>query len=110
MTNEEKILDILALMQSEMQGMKGEIQGVKHDMQSMEDRLNQKIEDTRTDIMTYIESAVNPKLEILAEGHRAILDSMVPLNRVEELEEDVKLLKMAFRQMSTELQALKKAQ
>ena len=110
MTNEQKILDILAIMQSDMQGMRNDIQGVKNDMQSMEARLDQKIENTRTDIMAYIENEVNPKLELLAGGHRTILDTMVPVSRVDELEEDVKLLKMAFRQMSAEIQDLKKAQ
>ena len=46
------------------------------------------------------------------ESHGAMLkshDKLVPKSRVEELEEDVKLLKIAIRQLDEGVQALKKA-
>lgn len=89
MTNEEKILDILACMQVEAQAQEGRILG---------------------HVQALIENEIHPKFTLLAEGQRAILDAMTPRSRVDDLEEEVKLLKMAFRQMNEELQALKKAQ
>ena len=50
-----------------------------------------------------------PKFDLLAEGQQAILDKLVPRSRVDELEEEIKLLKIVIRQMNADLQELKKA-
>ena len=71
---------------------------------------DQKIIDTENRIMTHIECTIEPKIDMLFDEHKVILDKLIPVSRVDELEEEVKLLKMAFRQMNTELQELKKAQ
>ena len=57
-----------------------------------------------------VESDITPKLNILLEGHKAILEKLVPVSRVDGLEEEVKLLKIIVRQLSEDLQLLKKAQ
>ncbi len=57
-----------------------------------------------------IESDINPKLNLLAEGQQAILEKLVPRSRVDDLEEEVKFLKIVVRQMNEEIQRLKKAQ
>ena len=60
-------------------------------------------------MMAYFESATMPKFDLLAEGQQAILDKLVPRSRVDELEEEIKLLKIVIRQMNADLQELKKA-
>lgn len=60
-------------------------------------------------MMAYFESAIMPKFDLLAEGQQAILGKLVPRSRVDELEEEIKLLKIVIRQMNADLQELKKA-
>jgi len=120
MTNEERILNILAEMQgdmqgmksdmqgmkSDMQGMKAEIQGLRTDMQEMDDRLSGQI----LKINMKLENQIEPQIKLLAEGHQTIMEAITPKSRVDELEDDVNMLKMAFRQINMELQELKQAQ
>lgn len=51
-----------------------------------------------------------PKFDLLAEGQRDILAKLVPMSRIEAVEDDVALLKQVVRSMSKELAELKKAQ
>ena len=57
-----------------------------------------------------VESEITPKLNLLLEGHQALIDKLIPVSRVDELEEEVKLLKIVVRQLSEDIQQLKKAQ
>ena len=90
MTNEEKILDILASMSLRMDSM-----ATKEDVAKINIR---------------IETEVLPKMDALAEGHAAILEQLVPVTRVDELESRVKFLESMLRTLSDELQQMKKAQ
>ena len=49
------------------------------------------------------------KFDLLAEGIQDIQEKLVPRSRVDELEDEMKLLKSIVRQMSEDLQKLKKA-
>lgn len=80
---------------------------IRADMMAL---LEQNRKETHADMMTIIESEVNPKLRLLAEGQEAILEKVVPVSRIEAIEEDVIVLKAAVRHLSDEVQALKKAQ
>ena len=57
-----------------------------------------------------VESDIKPKFDLLVEGQQTILDNLVPKSRVDELEEELELLKAAFRGLSREVSELKKAQ
>lgn len=81
MTNEEKILSIL-----------GEI---KQDV---------------TEIKLDIENRIDPQLQALAEGQKTILETVTPKSRVEQLAEEVDLLKTVIRSLSRDVAELKKAQ
>ena len=94
MTNEEKILVILAVMQGEMTAMRG-------DMTAMQGEI--------TKINIKIESGIEPKINALGEGQKSILEMLIPRSRVDDLEEELKLLKLVVRQMGEELQTLKRA-
>lgn len=81
MTNEEKILSIL-----------GEI---KQDV---------------TEIKLDIENRIDPQLRALAEGQKTILETVTPKSRVDQLAEEVDLLKTVIRSLSRDVAELKKAQ
>ena len=125
MNNEEKILNVLEQMQGEISGIKGEISGINSRLDGMDGRvdgINSRLDGidsrldrmeremvTHTELRTIIESEINPKFELLAEGHQTLLETLAPKSRVEELEEDVKLLKAAINFHSAEIAELKKA-
>ncbi len=137
MTNEEKILEILGTMQADMNGMKADINGMKADMNGMKADINGMKADMngmqadingmkadmngmkadmngmQADILKLQmqnENVIIPQLKALAEGHEMLAQTLAPKNRVDELENDVNILKLAVQAMSAELQQLKKAQ
>ena len=56
-----------------------------------------------------IESDITPRLDLLLDGYKSIYEKLIPISRIEELEDEVKLLKVVVRQLSEDLQQLKKA-
>lgn len=56
-----------------------------------------------------IESDVTPKFNLLAEGIQDIQEKLVSRSRVDELEEEVKFLKIMVRQMAERISTLEKA-
>lgn len=57
-----------------------------------------------------LENQINPQLRLLAEGQQAILDKLVPVSRVEELENEVKFLRAFVVQLAEKVELLQKAQ
>ena len=57
-----------------------------------------------------LESAITPKLNLLAEGQQTLLETLAPKSRVEELEEEVGFLKSIIKLHSEQIAELKKAQ
>lgn len=74
--------------------------------QAKDDMLKQSAANTRV----IIESSVMKKLDLLIEGQQALLDTLAPKSRVEELEEEVSFLKSIVRLHSQRLAELEKAQ
>lgn len=60
------------------------------------------------DMQVIIENTIMPSLKLLAEGQRTLLETMVPKTRVEELEDDMQLLKAVVRSQSERIDALEK--
>lgn len=112
MNNEEKILEMLVQMQSDMAGMKSDMADMKSDMAGMKEHIDQIDERSqRTAIL--MEADLVPKLQLLYEGHGAIMDILKTLatkDRVEELEADIIVLKTAVKMLTQEVAELKKAQ
>ena len=84
MTNEEKILDILAEMSLRMA--------------------------TKDDIMKIhieMETDIKPRLDALAEGHAAIIEQLTPRSRIDNMEQEIGLLKTLVYQLSGEVSKLK---
>lgn len=72
--------------------------------------LQEMISQSESRMVAYVESAIMPKFNLLADGQAAILEKMVPRSRIDDLEEEVRFLKAVIRQMNEDLQRLKKAQ
>ena len=56
-----------------------------------------------------IESDVTPKFSLLADGIKDIQEKLVPRSRMDDLEDEVKFLKLMCRQMAEDIAKLKKA-
>lgn len=95
MNSEEKILQMLEEMRTDMTEMKAEQAEMK--------ALLQKVAVTQ-------EAVVLPQLKLLAEGHQNLLDTLAPKPRVEVLEEEVDTLKTVVRLLTHDVAELKKAQ
>ena len=68
--------------------------------------VDQKVEN----LTIYMENVINKKLELLIEGQQTLLETLAPKSRVEELEEQVEVLRLAIRGMARDIAELKKAQ
>ena len=55
-----------------------------------------------------LESAFMPKFNLLAEGQQTLLETMAPKTKVEELEDEVQLLKAVLRSQSERIEAIEK--
>ena len=109
MSNEDKILELLTQMS-------GDISSLRQQMGQMDQRISDRldrVEDRAQRTAVLLETEVDRKLDLLYEGHDAImerLDKLASRSRVEELENDVVLLKDAIKLMRLEIEKLKKAQ
>ena len=75
--------------------------------------LLEKLDERSQRTAVLMETEVTRKLDLLYEGHGAIMDileTLPPKSRVEVLEDDVRLLKIAFKSMQQDIAGLKKAQ
>lgn len=57
-----------------------------------------------------VESEITPKLNLLADGQKTLLETLAPKSRVQELEEEVDFLKSIIKLHSEQIAELKKAQ
>ena len=140
MSNEEKMLDLLTQMQTDISSLKSgqeemrtdiaalksgqeemrtDIAALKSgqeemrtDIAGIKDRLD-RVEDRAQQTAVLLETEVDRKLNLLYEGHDAImerLDKLAARSELEMLRSDMDLMKMAMRSMSQEIAELKKAQ
>lgn len=126
MTNEEKMLDLLTRMQTDISSLKSgqeemrtDIAALKSSQEEMrtdiagiKDRLD-RVEDRAQQTAVLLETEVDRKLNLLYEGHDAImerLDKLAARSELELLRSDMDLMKMAMRSMSQDIAELKKAQ
>lgn len=76
----------------------------------MDQKLAKSEERTQRYMNVLIESKIQPQLNLLAEGLADIQEKLVPRSRVDELEEEIKFMKVVCRQMAEDIAKLKKAQ
>ncbi|MEG0780897.1 MAG: hypothetical protein RR426_09865 [Oscillospiraceae bacterium] len=109
MNNEEKILQMLTSLRTDVTSMKSDMTSMKSDMTSMKSDMTSLRTDV-TSIQLYIENHIDPALQALAEGQQTILETLAPKNRVEALEDEMLFMKQVVKALSGEIQELKKAQ
>ena len=140
MSNEERILDLLTQMQTDISSLKSgqeemrtdiaalksgqekmrtDIAALKSSQEEMrtdiagiKDRLD-RVEDRAQQTAVLLETEVDRKLNLLYEGHDAImerLDKLAARSELELLRSDMDLMKIAMRSMSQDIAELKKAQ
>ena len=75
-----------------------------------EERMSRVIDDrigaSERRMQVLIENTVNPKFDLVLDGLR---EQLVPRSRVDDLEDEVKFLKVVVRQMGERMTALEKA-
>ena len=130
MNNEEKILEILGVIQSDVSGLKTDVADLKTDVAG----LKNDVADLKTDVaglkndvaglkndvadlktrVTKIEitqeNVILPQLQTLAEGQANLLATLAPKSRVEALEDEMSFMKSVVKALSQEVAELKKAQ
>lgn len=80
------------------------------DLQSIQTMIDASIRASEKRMITYFDTDVMPKFDLLAEGLQDVQAKLTPMTRIEAIEDDVALLKQVIRSMSKELAELKKAQ
>ena len=112
MSNEEKMLDLLTRMQTDISSLKSGQEEMQTDIAGIKDRLD-RVEDQAQRTAVLLEADINRKLDLLYEGHDAImerLDKLASRSELELLRSDMDMMKLAMRSMSQEITDLKKAQ
>ena len=71
--------------------------------------IDERVSASERRMQVLIENTVNPKFDLVMEALLDIREQMVPRSRVDDLEDEVKLLKSAVRQVAERVSALEKA-
>ena len=97
---------------------KKDLQAIAEMMKGMESRIDQKLEKQKQEILDestrrmklLLDTEVPTRFNLLAEGQQAIMAAITPKSEIEELRNEVSVLKLAIRTMNQEIAELKKAQ
>lgn len=81
----------------------------ERDLQAIGQILKESEQRIMKNVAILMDADVTPKFNLLAEGQQDILERLVPRSRMDDLEDEMKFLKSVVRQMSEEIQRLKKA-
>ena len=100
---EEKDLQAIA------QVMDTKLSNQKQEMMAAMDAKLEPIKNDTSEIKLTIENVIQPQIDGLAENQQVILEKLVPRSRVDELEDEMKFLKVIIRQMNEDIQKLKAA-
>lgn len=87
------------------------------DLQAIADLIDVKLKENNEAILkeathrmkVLLDAEVTPKFNLLAEGIEDIQEKLVPRSRVDDLEDEVKFLKLMVRQMAERISSLEKA-
>lgn len=109
MSNEEKILSMLENLTGTVEKHSKMFENLNNRMDQMQADMGE-MQKTLTRVAVTQENIVLPKLQLLAEGHDTLLNTLARKERVEALEDDVALLKTVIKAMSQRIENLEKAQ
>ena len=76
----------------------------------MTTKIEERVEDTRSMIMAYLESAIEPQIRRVAEGYAALQESKADNSRVDKLEDEVATSRSLIMLLGDDVAELKKAQ
>ena len=76
----------------------------------IEEACRNAVRDAVSQAIAYSENTVETKLDLIKEGLDLALETHIPVERIERIEEDVLTLQSVVRRHSGELDRLKKAQ
>lgn len=123
MNNEEKILEILSIMQTQMGQMQtqmgqmqtqmGQMQTQMDRMEARQDRIEARQDQAQDDLQRvklYLELDVEKRLAAINEGIDTIQEKLIPEERMEKAEDDIIVLKTAVRALARDVAELKKAE
>ena len=82
----------------------------KQDLQAIAELMKQQKTEIMSEVKVLIENEVTPKFNLVVEGLQAVnekLDNLAPKSRLENLEDEVNLLKIVIKQMNEEINTLK---
>lgn len=102
MLDEKDLQAIAQMMDKKLSQQKQEI------LLEMASKL-EPIKSEVTGIKLALENVIQPQIDGLAENQQIILEKLVPRSRVDELEDEVKFMKVIIRQMNEDIQKLKAA-
>ena len=80
------------------------------DLNDIQTLIDSSVRESESRMIAYFEAAILPKFDLLADGHKLLLETLAPKTKVDELEEEVSFLKMVVQSMSRDIAELKKAQ
>ena len=106
MSNEEKILEMLAAMQADIVALKRD-SATKDDLAAMEKRI---LEQSTINMQVLLEGLVDPKFNLLADGQKLIQEKMLPMEALDDAEDRLDVLEAVVKTHSREIRELKKAQ
>ena len=78
-------------------------------IQESEQRMTTKIQVSEQRAAALMESYFEPKFNLLFENQQTMLETLAPKSRVDELEEEVSVLRSVVRQHSRDIELLKHA-
>ena len=85
----------------------------ERDLEAIDSLIQKRIGEAEQRIakntVALMDSDFSRKFDLLAEEIQDIQEKLVPCSRVDDLEEEVKFLKVLYRQMNEDLQKRKKA-
>ncbi len=109
MNNEEKILAMLEKHDAMLEKLI-QTQDEHSDLLQRHSDSLAELQKIATKVAITQENVVLPRLNLLAEGHQTLMDTLAPKNRVEALEDDIAVLKMAVKTLSQKVSELEQAQ
>ena len=78
--------------------------------QLMEKQKQEILDESTRRMKLLLDTEVTTRFNLLAEGQQVIMDAITPKSEIEELRNEVSVLKLAIRTMNQEIAELKKAQ
>ena len=101
MLDEKDLQAIAKMMDAKLKPVQNEIINIKSEVGSIKSEV--------VNVKLTLENVIQPQIDGLAENQQIILEKLVPRSRVDELEDEVKFMKVIIRQMNEDIQKLKAA-